>query len=165
MSWTEAQVKQIVEMALSRLETEQRYLLEHDASERAMVFHLGGYIQQQITRETDIVVDFDYNREGEKKDPKTAYLQNGELKNVVPDIIIHKRGPAGPNILALEVKRTKNASYEELLEIKEIEHDRQKLVGYLKDHNYGFAAHVFIISKEKRLKDQNNYMVKWVQKP
>jgi hypothetical protein len=43
-----------------------------------------------------------YNREGEWEDrkPKTDL----EGKTIIPDIIIHKSGPKGPNITAIEVK-------------------------------------------------------------
>lgn len=58
-------------------------------------------------------VDVEYNRDGEP--PKRLGLppdcanfnEEGEAL-VVPDVIVHRRGHDGPNILVLELKKTTN---------------------------------------------------------
>jgi hypothetical protein len=69
------------------------------------------YLQKALP---EYSVDLEYNRKGVL--PKRLHLpeecgnypnDNGEVL-VVPDLIVHRRGPEGPNILAVEVKKTTN---------------------------------------------------------
>jgi hypothetical protein len=86
-------------------------LFENDLSERCIAFRLSMYLQAAFP---EYSVDAEYNRKGEH--PKTLrlpeqcanYLNNNGDPLVVPDIIVHRRGAEGPNILVIEVKKTTN---------------------------------------------------------
>ena len=51
---------------------------------------------------------------------------------VVPDVIVHKRGPEGPNILVLEVKKTSNPAPRDC--------DRARIHAFRAQYEYEFAA-------------------------
>ena len=108
-----------------------RSLLEHGPSERAVVHRLTVYLEDEFPCWH---IDCEYNRQGGGTGRKRATLAiYGDASNVDPDIIIHRRGPDGPNLLALEVKPKSRTEADK-------EHDRNKLRGYLADHKYAFAA-------------------------
>jgi hypothetical protein len=95
-----------VEAALNRLRDVDGYLLAAGVNERSVTHRLAMYLQESLP-EWD--VDCEYNRDGMK--PKRAVLPVGRVntddlkaRTVYPDIIVHRRGVAGPNILAVEVK-------------------------------------------------------------
>lgn len=85
--------------ALRQLVENDRHLLENDLSERCLAPRLAMYLQQVFP---DHAVDIEYNRQGDI--PKKLGLPN-ECANfwdeegrafVVPDVIVHQRGPEGP---------------------------------------------------------------------
>lgn len=88
--------------------------------------------------------DCEYNRQGDEGGRKKAVLNVYELpKAVDPDIIVHQRGPDGPNLPVIEVKP---ASSDE----NDKEHDRRKLQAYLeKPHSYTFVVFLTYECKEK----------------
>jgi hypothetical protein len=61
-------------------------------------------------------VDVEYNRAGEiakrlKGIPNECYRRHNrqiEAPVAVPDVVAHKRGPEGPNLLVIEMKKTSN---------------------------------------------------------
>lgn len=69
------------------------------------------YLQQEFPRHS---VDAEYNRDAST--PKRLELPNdcANYRNehgeslVVPDVIVHRRGPPGPNVLVEEVRKTTN---------------------------------------------------------
>lgn len=98
--------------ALRALEQADASLFQWNLSERCIASRLAIYLQQLFP---DHAVDVEYNRIG--REPKRLQLppecanfinDQGEAL-VVPDIIVHTRGPDGPNILVLELKKTTNA--------------------------------------------------------
>lgn len=108
---TAEEVRAKLTAAIGKLVASDAYLLEHDLSERCIASRLAIYLQQEFP---DLVVDVEYNRLGAH--PKTLALpeecanyitKNGEPL-VVPDVIVHKRGADGPNLLVLELKKTTN---------------------------------------------------------
>jgi hypothetical protein len=86
-------------------------LLENDLSERCIASRLAMYLQAEFL---DYSVDVEYNRHGyiPKKlglpDECANYWDELGRAFVVPDIIVHRRGSDGPNILVFEVKKTTN---------------------------------------------------------
>jgi hypothetical protein len=107
----ENEVRQRLERALRRLRDADLYLLENDLSERCIAARLAMYLQPEFG---DYAVDVEYNRAGDT--PKRLNLpdecanyrdRNGDAL-AVPDVIVHRRGPAGPNLLVLEMKKTTN---------------------------------------------------------
>lgn len=75
----------------------QMYLIEEHANERTVAAHIAAYLRELFI-EWD--VDSEYNREGELRVPKRDI--EGEL--AYPDIIIHRHGFEGPNLVAMEIK-------------------------------------------------------------
>ena len=103
-----------IESALQLLVEVDLYLLEVDANERSLTHKLAQHLDSQFP---DYHVDCEYNRDDD--DPKriiaclggsTTSVEDTNAKTVFPDIIVHKRGESGPNILVVEVK--KNATSE-----------------------------------------------------
>jgi len=86
---------------------EEKELLEVDASEQAISSRLASKFE---LLSTDWNVDCEYNRSiYSVKTLKYALSKNGDVeeRNVVPDIIIHKRKTI-LNLLAVEIKKVSN---------------------------------------------------------
>lgn len=86
--------------------------LAADVNERCLAHRIAVYIEEQLRdREIALSVDCEYNLMN-GVDPKLLNglvgrpQLNGRLRTgrVVPDIIVHRRGPAGPNVIAIEIK-------------------------------------------------------------
>jgi hypothetical protein len=97
-------------------------MIDQNAIEKAIgeacadLYKRGRHLLLEKAQERTIVADFiaphlrtsfpgwdvttEYNREGIKRDPKKDL--DGNL--LIPDIIIHKFGPYGPNLVAIQVK-------------------------------------------------------------
>lgn len=119
-------------------------LLKIDAHERSLTHKFAEYLQIAIEKYFEgekINVDCEYNRDG--KDSKKIYeITNivGEKVNtdslisitVYPDIIVHKRGPKGPNHIVIEAKKDPNKT--------EIKLDREKLIRTRRLYHYNFAV-------------------------
>ena len=96
--------------ALNELITRDAYLIQHDVHERTISSKLGCYLSSIIppVSEGGWDVDVEYNRNGEV--PKKL-CPDGEYVNVIPDIIIHRRGENNPqrtecnNLLVIEIKK------------------------------------------------------------
>jgi len=105
------EVKKRLHDALQKIVKSDLYLLEHDLSERCIASRLAMYLQSLFSK---YAVDVEYNRAGAfpKKlglpEKCANYRNNNGEALVVPDIIIHRRGLEGPNILVLELKKTSN---------------------------------------------------------
>lgn len=105
-----AEVEERLERAMRQVVERDGYLLANDLSERCIAARLAFYLQAEFP---DYAVDVEYNRKGAA--PKRlgipeecANLQIDGEALAVPDVIIHRRGERGPNILALELKKSSN---------------------------------------------------------
>jgi hypothetical protein len=103
-------VQDRVARALRSLLKSDSYLLEKNLSERCLTSRFAMHLQREFPKH---VVDVEYNRDG--LSPKRFRLPDacanyceGEEPLVVPDVIVHRRGRAGPNLLAIEVKKSTN---------------------------------------------------------
>lgn len=97
--------------ALQELNTKDRYLLENDLRKRSIAARLAIYLQRDCE---PFFVDVEYNRLGISakllgisEDCANYRDEHGEAK-VFPDVIVHRRGPGGPNLMVLELKKTTN---------------------------------------------------------
>ena len=92
----------LISEALTMLYRNDKYLIDHHANERAIVFRFGIYFQVLLNKyETykDYNLDIEYNRNLD--DPKrTPNHKNG----IYPDLILHKRGNNNFNLLVIEFK-------------------------------------------------------------
>jgi hypothetical protein len=89
--------------ATTALRVQDAYLLENNLNERTISGRLAIHLQKHFE---DWHVDCEYNRMGQR--PKALQLPTSgiswddtEVKTVFPDIVIHRRGPEGPNLLVL----------------------------------------------------------------
>jgi hypothetical protein len=106
------EAKERVSAALAQFAEVDRYLLEHDLSERCIASRFALHLQAAFP---EYSVDVEYNRVG--RPPKRLQLpeecanyRNAQGESlVVPDVIVHRRGPKGPNLLVLEFKKTTNS--------------------------------------------------------
>ncbi|WP_276796823.1 hypothetical protein [Fusobacterium gonidiaformans] len=105
----EKDLKSIIKIGLDLLYKRDIYLIRKKVSERAVVFKFGVYFSNLISLYyPKYDVDIEYNRSGD--DPKRLISTE---KLIIPDLIFHKRGCRGPNILFLEFKTYWNKNQEE----------------------------------------------------
>ena len=94
-------LKQYVDYALEKLYQKDMSLIDRKASERAIVFRFGLYMNEilQSTEFSVYDIDVEYNRNG--NEPKR--LPN-HPNGTYPDFIIHRREVNTDNLLVLEFK-------------------------------------------------------------
>ena len=80
--------------AIARVLDNDRRLLEHGPSERAVAHRLAVYLENEFP---GWHTDCEYNRQGSETDHKQVNLPDGK-KDADPDIVVHFRGPEGPNL-------------------------------------------------------------------
>lgn len=91
------EIKNTIEQALKILYRAERELISDESHEQTISARLMLHLQHLFP---DWNIDVEFNRQGENRDPKTDMAGNKRK----PDIIIHKRGPKGPNIAVILVK-------------------------------------------------------------
>src|SRR5687767_13186517 len=99
-----------VAAALNDLLLQDADIFATDVNERTLAHRLAVYLERRLP---GFHVDCEYNRDGHV--PKRLYSMTEETTSadtegttIFPDIIVHRRGTAGPNILAIELKKTTN---------------------------------------------------------
>lgn len=130
-------LKDAVNNSLQRFMDEDGTLIDVNSSERSMTHALA----VQFTKETffnDWHIDCEYNRNGQRV-PKTLDIPKAKCEkcnagdscshNVFPDIIIHKRGKEGPNLLVIEAKKQK----------EDPGLDKEKIKAYIKELKYKYG--------------------------
>jgi len=114
--------------------SEDKYVLEHNLGERCLAHRFAVHLASVFS---DWDVDCEYNRNGDRLKEIPLSDECRELlrktDRVVPDIIVHKRGPQGPNLLAIEVKREGQPGEE---------CDLAKLRGYISMIGYSYGFYV-----------------------
>lgn len=140
------QIIRRLKIAIDTLRVNDNYLLKNDVSERSIVHRLAVYLESTFGR--DYHIDCEYNRdiENSKKVYKAIDASdNNDMKIVVPDIIIHRRGTNSHNLLAIEVKKTSNSDNGE--------YDYRKLKEYTNQNNalkYKFGIFIkFFVKQDK----------------
>lgn len=115
---TKEHIESLIHEACDFLYKQHKNLVDEAANEPSIVASvLVPYLQSKLD-EYDVTLG--YNREGEFGDRKPKTDLDGN--RILPDIIIHKYGPDGPNIAAIEVKGYWNSE-----DRKEDEHSLQRL--------------------------------------
>ena len=132
-----------VSNALELLSKADFYLLEKGLNECSINHMLAYHLQSQFQ---EWHVDCEYNKNWDKIKkvdlPKDKVdWTDTEAKSVFPDIIVHRRGGNGPNLLVIEVKKSSNKS--------DRRHDYNKLKEYAKTLSYSCALFLEIGTKEK----------------
>ncbi|MFZ0657236.1 MAG: hypothetical protein WAM05_00855 [Candidatus Binataceae bacterium] len=126
------EVKERLDRALRKVNNDDRILLEYDVHESCIATRLAMYLQAEFSPYS---VDVEYSRNGGVL-PKRLRLpvQCGRKKHGVvrPDIIVHYRGPDGPNLLVLELKKSGNTDSSEC--------DRDRIRAFRREFRYAFGA-------------------------
>lgn len=130
-------IEEIINAVCFKLYEHNYRLIDEKANERTIV---GGYLVPYLKpRFPGWAVDPEYNREGADRDSKTDV--EGNL--LLPDIIIHKPGPDGPNLVAIEVKGYWN---------KEDRHEDEISLRKLQaKHGYQYLYHLELEKNNHRL--------------
>lgn len=123
--------KEIIGIALDILYRTEYTLIERKVHERTIAARLMLHLQHILP---EWHVDVEFNREDEQN-PK--HDSGGKL--IVPDIIIHRRGPHGPNLAVILMKGFWNNESRD--------DDKNAAIKIKKKHKYEFAF--FIELKEK----------------
>jgi hypothetical protein len=151
------EVRERVEVAIAALMKPDRYLLENNLGERCIAGRLAIYLQQTFS---DLSVDVEYNRDGIA--PKTLDLPENcaDYKNesgealVVPDVIVHRRGPGGPNILVIEIKKSTNPNRHGM-------RDRERVRAFRAQLRYEFGALIMCETRPGRKPDLS--VSEWIE--
>lgn len=90
-------IKLKIEDAIIKFYERDRTLIDDKVHEQAIAAKIMSYLQQSLP---DWDVDVEFNRQGIKRGPK----EDAEGNKRKPDIIIHRRGPDGPNLAVILIK-------------------------------------------------------------
>lgn len=151
-------VRRRLDWALDAFRDHDVYLLDNDLGERCIAARLAFHLQVEF-EDDDLVVDVEYNRLGAAvKRLETLPDECIRRKKrpgdpaVVPDIIVHERGEAGPNVLVIELKKTSNPEGQNC--------DSLRLRAFREELDYQFGA---LVECETRfLHDKNIRVVEWL---
>lgn len=140
----------ILDICLSKMLEEDRYLLERNVHEQTLSSRLACYLAQYYEEEErwNYNVDCEYNRNFDDcKMLKNITNTNG----VRPDIIIHKRWSNADNLLVIEIKKASNAEAQSWS-------DDEKLKWFTSsDDVYRFTYWVYLMFDTKSLKEYKIY--------
>lgn len=139
--------KSIILEAMQKTVSENGYLVlleneevqNRDIHEQALAHRLAVHLEHSGYF-SGYNIDCEYNRDGE--DPK----RDTEKQLFRPDIVVHVRGPAGPNFIMIETKKF-NDDAQELLEAKE------KLLSHKNQFGYD---HAFLVIFPKNMNSLDN---------
>ncbi len=123
--------------AISILYKRDYYLIQNNVSERSISHKLGCYLQVLYN---DYDVDCEYNRNAleENGHTKRIHLYGKSERDVMPDIIVHKRGNNDENLLIVECKKYIG---------RDLDYDRKKMEFYTtgKFGNLGYTNGAIIV--------------------
>ena len=132
-----ASIPGIMQSAINSFNSNEIFLLTHNVSERCICAKFAGYLERELYRQglVQYSVDVEYNR-------NTGDLKRLHDKNIVVDLIVHKRGCSGyedGNLICIEMKKKSNRAG--------LNADKQRLqdlVGSEYGYNY-FAGYMILI--------------------
>lgn len=110
----------------SFIHSDDKWLLENNLNERAICNSIASHMRLKF-KNYDIDCEYNFNVTDPKKRKRCFFISdirngsdlandakvkinNGKLRCVVPDIIVHKRGLATNNLCIMEVKKASNPS-------------------------------------------------------
>lgn len=135
------ELKEIVRTALNSFMDRDRYLIYADASERSITHRIAVHLTSH-PRLKAWDIDCEYNRSGLKAKrlglpPKQVSIEESVATTVFPDIIIHRRGASGPNLLVIEAKKKGlDTSF-----------DESKLAAYRQELQYSYGLLLIVPNK------------------
>lgn len=110
------------------------YLVEVDSSERSITHRIACSLEKHPFF-SDWHVDCEYSRNHNKPKRMMRWeADNVEERLVLPDIIVHRRGIKGPNLLVIEAKKRDGDQAK----------DREKIQSYISEFDYRFGLLIAI---------------------
>ncbi len=106
---------------------DNKHLIDEEAHERSILPQMLPYLTSHFPNHSILI---EYNREGVNRDPKKDI--DGNL--IVPDLIVHRHGLDGENLLAIEIKGYWNKHLRQ--------EDDIKLKGLKSKQGYKFAYRI-----------------------
>jgi len=149
------EVRGRVEAAIGAFMARDYYLIEHDLREECISARLALHLQALFD---DYSVDVEYNRAGDlakrlQLPDECAKKRDREGRALVlPDIIVHRRGPDGPNVLVIEIKKTSNPLG--------FDCDRRRIRAFRSKLGYTFGALLECETREGR--DPKMAILEWL---
>jgi hypothetical protein len=138
---SETEVHRRLDLALSSFTEGEADLIVRDPSERSLTHRLAVHLERHFPG-WNVDCEFNRIRELPKKvemhAPLAVPTASDEAVTVFPDIIVHRRGDAGPNLLVIEAKKATSQVGDEF--------DKLKLAAYKRDLAYKYAAFVVMPS-------------------
>ncbi len=142
-----AALQPLVEHALDLLRRHDAHLFEQNVSERCLAARLAHHLQLVLPEWS---VDVEYNRDGAERAPKQLGLDEicanrrslDGRAYVTPDLIVHRRGAAGPNLLVAELKKSSNPIDRGC--------DRARVSAFREQYGYRHGAIVELETREGR---------------
>ena len=144
------QILEMVNNVLQEFNENEKYLIVNDLSERCICSKLASYFDRYLPRSefSDYSVDVEYNRGNNDNERAIKRLDN---KNIVVDIIIHKRGCDTTygfgNLVCMEMKK----EYKHADISGDIER-LQKMTDYSYGFNYELGV-MLLVRKSRRNRD------------
>ncbi len=169
------EVKKIIELALADLYENDRIIINRHTKEEAINHWLAIYINRRVKEKTnlkfDYNVDVEYNRNvtGEFFDIATvnkkiirSSIIGLACQEIIPDIIVHKRGSNQHNYLCIEAKKkylgnkAKNKDLNKILGLLDAPFDYKfgSIIQYLPDEDF-FEV---VIIKKNNLDYEKEYL-------
>lgn len=150
----EIELRKIVEDSLVKLLDADKELFVRDISERSIVARWMHHFQILLP---EWHVDVEFNREGHGQDPKRLGLELECVKQIdsegntyaTPDLIVHQRGPKGPNLFVAEVKKSTNRENRFC--------DEKRVIAFRNKFKYEFGA---VIELETRANFAPGFKIK-----
>lgn len=111
-------------------------LIKNNCNERSMMFRIGIYLYEYMKVHNSLNeydLDCEYNRKG-------TNIKTLDEQNIIPDILIHKRGDDNMNLLVIEIKKSG----------KSIENDKEKLKKLTDtngDYKYSLGLEIVLCEK------------------
>jgi len=103
-------LEEIAKKTINLFNENEKYLLNKDLSERCIVskfaMHLDSILKEYYEEYTDYQVDVEYNR-NYKEGHYVSKMNPDNEKNIVVDLIVHRRGE-DKNLICMEFKKKSN---------------------------------------------------------
>ena len=104
-------LKNIVRQAIDAFNVQEKYLIEHDLSERCMCARFAMHLSEALrgTPYHEYIADVEYNRGADGRERAIKRIDDAPI---TVDLIVHKRGSTCnyglDNLLCIEMKKSKN---------------------------------------------------------
>jgi len=142
MGHTFDEIRSGILSALFELYKQDKQILSINANERSITHRFAIYIEKEFPRWD---TDCEYNRDGD------AVKRGNSNCLILPDIIVHKRGRKGPNLIVIEAKKDSSSDLK-----KYQSKDKQKIEYHIQKYKYDFGLFIiFNVEKSPLSADLN----------